>query len=221
MKRKWYSLGQSIPIWNQAECCTRKMKFKTLRTSYLWGKWLGIASIHWLFALGWLLINDPPSRWTIDEVVLISLSALSSLILCFWTIYLLGGYFRPVARYVIRFRLPLFQAIYALGRAITGLVVLMGAAKLLPGVLPDGEFFRSSDREFFWVITLLAIAQGLQYFFYKFTSGSPSRHKGLSDQIEKGQPIDWRYPMGGEIGVELRRLRRLAQRSRRHRPRSI
>jgi WD40 repeat protein len=60
----------------------------------------------------------------------------------------------------------------------------------------------------FWIMQSIAISQGLHHFFYKFTSGSPSRLDGLLDQIERGKPIDWQYPVGGSIGVELRRLRR-------------
>ncbi|MEA5513898.1 hypothetical protein [Nodularia sp. UHCC 0506] len=69
--------------------------------------------------------------------------------------------------------------------------------------------WQPTDPYGFWLLLGLAIAQGLQHFVYKFTSSSSSRPDGLLDQIGTHKAIDWQYPIGGSIGIELRRLRRL------------
>lgn len=183
---------------------------------YFFHQWVGISFVHWLIAplLGIYLATYPLSRWSFYQVATALWFLLFSLILCFWTVYLLSYYFHPLARLVMQFRLRVFRAIYALGRVTTLLIVLMGAIRLPPAALPDEAFFRLADDFGFWLFQSIAIAQGLHHFFYKFTSGSRLRSDGLLDQIGKGKPIDWKSPIGGSIGLELRRMRRIEFRQR-------
>ncbi|MGF1570947.1 MAG: hypothetical protein ACFCVD_23210 [Nodosilinea sp.] len=179
---------------------------------YLLRQWVGITLLHWFLALplGIYLATYPLSSWSFYQVATALWFFLFSLILCFWTIYLLGYYPHRLFRSARRFRFPVFRAIYVSGQAISLLILLMGAVVLLSRLLPDHDFFRLSDLAGFWIMQSIAIAQGLHHFFYKFTSGSPSRNDGLLDRMGKGETIDWQHPFGGAIGVELRRIRRLA-----------
>lgn len=183
---------------------------------YLVGQWVGISFIHWLIIFTWgiYLTTYPLSNWSLYHLEIALSVFLSSLIVCFWTIYLLNCYFRLTAKSIIRFWLPVFRVIYVLGQTTTLLIVMIGTVKVLLGFLSSEVFFRLSDRLGFWIVISLAIAQGLQHYFYKFLSGSTSRLDGLLDRIGRDEPIDWRYPIGGSIGVELRRLRRIESRER-------
>jgi signal transduction histidine kinase len=177
---------------------------------YLLKQWVGISFIHWLIGLtfGIYLATFPFAQCFFYKLAIALWVLLSSLILSFWTIYLLSWAFPAFARTIMPFRMPVLKAIYRLGQATTLLILLIGAVRLLPGVWTEEEFFHLPDGSLFWIMQSIAISQGLHHFFYKFTSGSPSRLDGLLDQIERGKPIDWQYPVGGSIGVELRRLRR-------------
>ncbi|WP_430687576.1 hypothetical protein [Leptolyngbya sp. AN02str] len=177
---------------------------------YLLKQWAGISFIHWLIGLplGMYLATYPLAQWFFYKLAIALWVFLSGLILSFWTIYLLSWALPAFARAIMQLRISVFKTIHRLGQATTLLILLIGAVRLLPGVWTEGDFFHLPDRSLFWIMQAIAIAQGLHHFFYKFTSGSSSRLDGLLDQIERGKPIDWQSPVGGSIGVELRRLHR-------------
>lgn len=111
---------------------------------YLFGQWVGISFIHWLFGppLGFYLATDPLAQWSFYQVTIALWVFLSSLILSFWTIYLLSCSSRAFASAIKPFRVLLLKAIHLAGQVTTLLIVVLGTVRLLSGLWPEGEFFR-------------------------------------------------------------------------------
>jgi hypothetical protein len=184
---------------------------------YLFGHWIGITNVYWALVLTWgiYLTRYPLWDWSLYQIALALCVLVWSLIIGFWTAYLLGYYVRGVAKCISRIRLSLFRAFHVLGQTATLLIVLISLIGLFPNLLPGGAFFQMWEDPIFWVVLVMGILTGFHHFFYKVVSSGPTRFDALDRlfvRVGQGDPVPWGEPRGGSIGVEVRRLRRLQSR---------
>jgi hypothetical protein len=197
------------------------MAFTTIRRALL-RSWLGTLSIHVLLLPPWLLYlaRKPWQQWSVADVPLVMFLVLSAGIVAFWTLRLWGAGSRVGRRLLLGPGVWLFRA----GQLCTLLLLAYMIAKLtvdgMPGSRAWGEPWTSGE----WALYAVAASQGIQHCLFKFTSASPAGRNGWFELLEQGQAKDWRSPLGGSIGVELRRLasasRRAAVSVRGRRPRA-
>jgi hypothetical protein len=93
--------------------------------------------------------------------------------------------------------------VHPIGAAVLLLLFLATIVKILN--LPHLGVLSLTTSSRYWVFTAWAIIEGLQHFLYKLSFG---QRDTLGYVLSQGWATTWRIPLGGAIGVQLRRLRR-------------
>jgi hypothetical protein len=166
--------------------------------------WLGTLFIHALLLPPWLLLlaSKPWQQWTVSDLALAMFLFLSAGIIVFWTLRLWGAGSLAARDLLLRYGVPLLRT----GQLCTVLLLAFLAAKLMVDGWLRPQALWEPWTWGYWALIVVAAAQGIQHYLYKFTSASATGKDGLLEQLERGQVINWHSPMGGSIGVELRRL---------------
>jgi hypothetical protein len=179
------------------------MKPKGIRKKLI-RSWVGTLFLHVLLLPPWTvyLAVKPIQAWSVADVLSVLCLWISGYIVLFWTLYLWGAGSRTIKRVLLKYgSLP-----YRFGQLFTILLLVFIAIQVASEVVLNsgvlGEPF-TLEYCFFWGVI---VAQGIQHYLYKMTSSSPRGKDGLFEMLERKQPIDWCKPLGGSIGVELRRL---------------
>lgn len=144
-----------------------------------------------------LLLRVSRGRDMASAVPLAALALGSLCALVFWCSRLLKGSHRERTS-VIR----MGDVIHAIGIVtflsliVATIVKIVGLAHLGVLSLPAGPRY--------WLFTIWAILEGLQHFLYKLSFG---RRDTLGYVLTQGWAKSWKIPLGGAIGIQLRRLR--------------
>lgn len=176
----------------------RGIKRKLIRS------WIGTLFLHLLLLPPWTiyLAVKPIQHWSTADVLSILCLWISGYIVLFWTLYLWGAGSRSIKHILLRYG----SFLYRIGQLCTILILLFSVIEVTSRiVLYSGILGKSltSGYCFFWGVIGV---QGIQHYLYKMTSSSPGGKDGLFEMIERKQSINWYKPLGGSIGVELRRL---------------
>jgi hypothetical protein len=115
----------------------------------------------------------------------------------FWSSRLLKGPHRERAS-VIR----LGDVIHAIGVVTFLSLILATLVKIIE--LPRLGLFSLPASPRYWIFTFWAVLEGLQHFIYKLSFG---RRDTLGYVLTQGWTKSWKIPLGGAIGIQLRRLR--------------
>jgi hypothetical protein len=144
-----------------------------------------------------LLLRVSRGRDIASVVPLAALVLGSLCALVFWCSRLLKGSHRERAS-VIRIGV----VIHAIGIA-TFLSLILATIVKIVGLVNLGLFSLPASPRY-WIFTIWAILEGLQHFTYKLSFG---RKDTLGYVLSQEWTKTWRIPLGGAIGIQLRRLR--------------
>jgi hypothetical protein len=167
--------------------------------------WLGTIFLHVLLLPpgAIYLAVQPVQNLSVADIPIALFIAISGYIVLFWTLYLWGAGSQTIKRILLRYGSPLYQ----IGQLCTILLLLFMVTKFISGMVFNSDILGRSFTRGEWAFLGCVLAQGIQHYLYKMTSESPQGKDGLLDMLERKQPISWYRPLGGSIGVELRRLK--------------
>lgn len=119
--------------------------------------------------------------------------------LVFWWIRLAGSAAR---------RAPLILAVGAVTRTLgfaAFVCLLIGVGVVVVGPMPLGLPLQApAAGGKYWIFVIWASLECTQHFLYKLSFG---QRDTLGHLLRRGNVRDWRLPLGGAIGVHLRKLR--------------
>jgi hypothetical protein len=178
------------------------MKLKGIKKKLI-RSWIGTLFLHILLLPPWTiyLARKPIQNWSAADVVSVLCLWISGYIILFWTLYLWGVGSRTIKHILLRYGSFLYRA----GQLCTILLLVFSGIEVASRIVFNAGVLGEPVTWFFWGVIA---AQGVQHYLYKMTSSSPGGKDGLFEMIEGKQPINWYKPLGGSIGVELRRLNR-------------
>lgn len=178
------------------------MKLKGIKKKLI-RSWIGTLFLHILLLPPWTiyLARKPIQNWSAADVVSVLCLWISGYIILFWTLYLWGVGSRTIKHILLRYG----SFLYRVGQLCTILLLVFSGIEVASRIVFNAGVLGEPVAWFFWGVIA---AQGVQHYLYKMTSSSPGGKDGLVEMIEGKQPINWYKPLGGSIGVELRRLNR-------------
>jgi hypothetical protein len=184
------------------------MKLKRIKKQLI-RSWLGTIFLHVLLLPPWAiyLVVKPIHQWSIVDIPIALFVVISGYIVLFWTLYLWGVGSHTIKRILLKYGLPLHR----IGQVCTILLLVFMVTKAISDLVLNSDVLGEPFTLGYWGFFLVAEAQGIQHYLYKITSASPKGKDGLVEMLERKQPVSWYSPVGGSIGVQLRRLKQEAR----------
>lgn len=180
------------------------MKIKGIKKKLI-RSWVGTIFLHMLLSPPWAiyLVVKPIQQWSVVDIPITMFIVISGYIILFWTLHLWGAGSHTIKRVLLRYGSPLHQ----LGQLCTILLLGFMVTKAISDTVFNSDILGEPFTLDYWCLFVFAEAQGIQHYLYKMTSVSPRGKDGLFEMLERRQPVSWYSPLGGSIGVELRRLK--------------
>lgn len=181
------------------------MKLKGIKKQLI-RSWVGTIFLHILLLPPWAisLVVKPVHQWSVVDIPIALFLVISGYIVLFWTLYIWGVGSHTIKRVLLRYGSPLHR----IGQICTILLLVFMVAKAISGVVFNSDVLGEPFTLGYWGFLVSIEAQGIQHYLYKMTSASPKGKDGLFEMLEGRQSVSWSSPLGGSIGVELRRLKR-------------